>query len=358
MSIEQQLKASAAHVEKLKKDISELRSSHQTEIDNLSTEILTLRKLNATQSEQLTALRDKTKDEPKRDVDQVLQVLIDGFKNLNVTAKPPTFHESQNPQCFLEKLEKFFVLKNVTRNSCMFYLDEVFSGKAKLWYDSQKFNDYDGFKKSFMKEFYSVPVQVRMKSNWLSKRFNPATDQLNSYFLNQIRDAQYFTPKLENYELHYTVIQQLPTRAREILSTVDFTDVDKITDVLSQLDVTFSDQKANFKRSIPQSADNKDKRNDYHHFGEGKSKEGGARDRGNFQYNSGKGNSSTNVAGMRMMKESHNNSSYQSFRKSPCNDRHHGRELACSLPDMSVPPPPYFGFGEEVSSIGFGNLNW
>lgn len=83
-------------------------------------------------------------------------------------------------------------------------------------------------------------------------------------------------------------------------STIDFKDIDKMTDVLSQLDLTFSDQKTNFKRTIQQSTENKEKRNDYHHSGEGKPKEGGARDRGNFQCNNGKGNSSSNAAGMRL----------------------------------------------------------
>lgn len=90
MSIERQLKASAAHVKKLKKDIADLRQSHQTEIDTFSTEILNLCKLNLAQSEKLPALRDKAKSE----VDQVVQILINELKKLNINAKSLTFYVS------------------------------------------------------------------------------------------------------------------------------------------------------------------------------------------------------------------------------------------------------------------------
>lgn len=57
-----------------------------------------------------------------------------------------------------------------------------------------------------------------------------------------MQEAQYFTPKFESYELHFTIIQQMPIKIREILSTIDFNSFDKITQALSQLDLTFQDK--------------------------------------------------------------------------------------------------------------------
>lgn len=68
-----------------------------------------------------------------------------------------------------------------------------------------------------------------MKSEWLSRRFVTNTNNLQIYFLKQIKEAQYFIPQFELYELHFTIIQQMPKRLRAVLATVDFNDYNKIS---------------------------------------------------------------------------------------------------------------------------------
>lgn len=92
-------------------------------------------------------------------------------------------------------------------------------------------------------------MQVKIKSDWGARRFDPAGDKLHTYFLKQVKEAQFFSPPIEKYELHYTIIQQLPFRAREILSTVDFSDFEKISQSLSQLDNAFEDKQSNTKKT-------------------------------------------------------------------------------------------------------------
>lgn len=138
--------------------------------------------------------------------DNMIQTLLGGFRAFNIDAKPPKFVESQNPKKFLEKLEKFFNIKIIPYENHMDVLDDVFCDRAKIWFESHSYVDYQDFKQKFIEEFYSIPVRVRMKADWLAKRFDPSKDQLSAYFFSQIKDAQYFLPSLKNCELHYTVI--------------------------------------------------------------------------------------------------------------------------------------------------------
>lgn len=144
-------------------------------------------------------------------------------------------------------MERFFTLKQSSVSNRLNILDGVFEGRAKVWYEAQTFSNYEDLKKKFLNEFFLIPIRVKVKSAWLAKKFNPSTDQLASYFLNQIKEAQYFSPIMEKYELHYTIIQQLPYRIRELMATIDYNDFNKILNALSQLDLTFSDKQSNTK---------------------------------------------------------------------------------------------------------------
>lgn len=126
----------------------------------------------------------------------------------------------------------------------MSVLEGAFEGRARVWFDAQRnmFMSYRDFKNKFLAEFYSIPTRVNLKLNWLNRRFEGDKHNLRSYFLNQIRDAQYFVPEMESFELHFTIIQQMPIRVREMMSTIDFNDFDKISQTLSQLDLTFGEK--------------------------------------------------------------------------------------------------------------------
>lgn len=89
---------------------------------------------------------------------------------MNIETPVPKYTDSQNPQLFLEKLESYFKLKQISDENRVHLLDKVFEGKAKIWFDLQSWNDYGDFKRKFVDEFYSIPVRVRIKANWLAKR--------------------------------------------------------------------------------------------------------------------------------------------------------------------------------------------
>lgn len=102
---------------------------------------------------------------------RMISTLIDSLRALNTDFKPPTFDDSSNPHIFLEKLNKFFKLKRIPNNNRLDCLDEVFEGRAKIWHETQEYENYNDFTKKFMDEFNSIPVRVRYKSKWLAKAF-------------------------------------------------------------------------------------------------------------------------------------------------------------------------------------------
>lgn len=293
------LEKAKKHIDKLNAEIVKIREEYQTHVDQYNSEVRNLRDLNNVQNDQFKQLRTKSHEVSGIiHNQQLIQTLIDGMRAVNIDIKPPKFRDSSNPQLFIDKLEKFFKLKQISNTLRMEFLDEVFDENEKLWYDTQTFKDYNDFKKKFIADFYSVPVRVRMKSIWSSKRFDPSKDQLTSYFLSQVKDAQYFSPPLENYELFYTIIQQLPTRVRELLSTIDFSDLSKITQVLSQLDLTFRDKQENSKK-MPSVHSNyhEDRRNDgrgnHARGGDGRMSQGGS-----HQSSGNRGNVSAKISNL------------------------------------------------------------
>lgn len=60
--------------------------------------------------------------------------------------------------------------------------------------------------------------------------------------MDQCKEAQYFIPQMDPYELYYTIVQQMSLRVHETVATVDFSKFDKVSEALSQLDLIFSDK--------------------------------------------------------------------------------------------------------------------
>ena len=86
-----------------------------------------------------------------------------------------------------------------------------------------------------------------MKTNWLSQRFDPNQGNLQTFFLNQVKEAKYFVPKMESYEVNFSIVQQMPIRVREALVAIDFSDMNKGLQALSQLDATHAEKSLNQK---------------------------------------------------------------------------------------------------------------
>lgn len=108
-----------------------MRQLHKTQIDQYNTELNNLRQLTRTQNEQLTALHQRVKKRTENNSQHLLKNLVDGMRAIHVEAKTPKFCDSKNPQNFIEKLDKFFQIKQFSLNECMAYLDEIFDGNSK-----------------------------------------------------------------------------------------------------------------------------------------------------------------------------------------------------------------------------------
>lgn len=170
-------------IDKLNHELLHLRQTHAHQLEQYNVELTNLRKLNQAQNEQLTTLRQKLTEVPGNNSHPMIQALIDGMRAIQIDVKPPKFDDLRNPHSFLEKLEKFFQLKQISRENRLDILDGVFEDRAKLWYETQNLLTNDEFKRKFLHEFYSIPVRVQIKATWLAKRFNPGKDKLHSYFL-------------------------------------------------------------------------------------------------------------------------------------------------------------------------------
>ena len=124
-------------------------------------------------------------------------------------------------------------------------VETLLEGRAKDWYRSQQGQcaNFDDFVTVFLAEFYSITTQVRLKSQWFSRRYSAADGAMQSYFLKQISVAQYFTPKLDQYEINYSVVQQLPGCARDALVTITYEDTNHVARAIAQLDMTYEDSR-------------------------------------------------------------------------------------------------------------------
>lgn len=185
------------------------------------------------------------------------------MRGLKVEIEPPKFDENDNPNQFLEKLDKFFTAKGINENNGLDILDASFEGRVRIWFETQRvsFDDYNDFKNKFLSEFYLIPIRVKIKSNWLQRKFEGSKETLVTYFQRQVQEAQYILPKMEDYEIFYTIVSQMPIRVREAMVTVDFNSYNKVSQSLTQLDFTFHDKLFSHKKSNSQLEQNSLNRN-------------------------------------------------------------------------------------------------
>ena len=219
-------------------------------------ELIRLRQQTEAQRHELDRLidRDQNVDEPQGDVGvRLVNALIEGLQLVQIESKPPKFeNESRNPCEFIQSLEKYFSIKRVRNDTKLNVVESALEGRARAWFETQRdnFHGYDEFKDGFLREFYSVPIKVKIKTDWLSKRMDSNQGNLQSFFLDQLKTAQYFIPKMESYAVHFCIIQQMPFRTREALVAVDFSDMSKVLQALAQLDATYAERKSNQKESF------------------------------------------------------------------------------------------------------------
>ena len=185
----------------------------------------------------------------------MLNGLVNGIQSINITIKPPRFGNdyTANPSEFLEQVQKYFLVKKVQDDCQLFVLETLLDGRARDWYRAQTdaYVDFNAFKVAFLEEFYAVPTVVRLKTQWSSRRYTSADSSMQSYFFKQSSAAQYFTPKLEQYEINYSVVQQLPMRARDALVIINYGNTDAVARALAQLDASFEERKSRDVRRNP-----------------------------------------------------------------------------------------------------------
>lgn len=85
----------------------------------------------------------------------------------------------------------------------------------------------------------------------MSRRYGIQSGSLQTYFLKQITEAMYFDPPLDPHEVNHSVVQQMPSRIREALITVDYASSATILGALSQLDAVAEDRKRMRKQNSP-----------------------------------------------------------------------------------------------------------
>lgn len=122
-------------------------------------------------------------------------------------------------------------------------VEDALIGRAKLWYETRTspFVNYKHFKDKFLEEFYSIEARMSAKTEWESRRFLSSDRSLQVYYVEQLHEAKFCLSSLNEYEINYLIIKQLPQRAREVLATIDYRDTSKILQSLARLDGMKSD---------------------------------------------------------------------------------------------------------------------
>lgn len=172
--------------------------------------------------------------------------LLNSLQQTHIDAKAPEFtdEEVMNPVEYLENLESYFNLKDISERCKLPIIESKLQGKSKVWWDANKglCTSYAEFKTLFLQKFYSIPIQIKIKNKWSSKRYKSQDGSLQTYFFKQLRDAKYFVPKLDQYEINYTIVQTLPWRVRDALATVNLADTKAVESAISYLDSCHEDR--------------------------------------------------------------------------------------------------------------------
>lgn len=182
--------------------------------------------------------------------------LVRHLQTVPLDVKIPHFTDETNPIQFINELERYLTLKNVRNDQHLTVLENILDGIVRIWYEVAKkaIRTFDDFKDQFKKEFYSVPIQIRFRNDWSSKRYNVKEGSMTTFLYKQVRSAQYLEPKLPDHQVHLLVVQQFPQYIQDKLATVDFSNLGLVAQALSLLDVTR--EKSRESNSLPNQQQN------------------------------------------------------------------------------------------------------
>lgn len=146
-------------IDQLNSELLRVKKTYKEQLDLFRAELNNLLQLNHAQNEQLINIRKNSLSPSVNNNQQIFQTLIDGLRMTHLDVKPPTFDGSQNPQNFLDKLEKFFIVKQIPDTNRLIYLDAAFLDKAKLWFEIQSLQTYTELKKNLLVNFILFPCK-------------------------------------------------------------------------------------------------------------------------------------------------------------------------------------------------------
>lgn len=224
------------------------RREREAEMENLNRQRHELEELRRTLEAERTALQQQQVPNngqaapvPRQQAAtaEELTTIMSNVQNFHIDIKLPKFRDEMemNPVGFLEEMKRFFKAKNIRNERKNLMMEHALEGKAALWRELQdNIIDYEDFKRRFLDEFHLVPIRVQFKNAWTECRYNAHKESLQTYYYRQVKDARYFIPKLTQYEVNYTIIQQYPVWVKEAVATVNFNDDSLIGQTLASLD--------------------------------------------------------------------------------------------------------------------------
>ena len=217
------------------------RSELRGELEQLRAELASQRSMIAVANEsRANSCATSTNSQSEGDMRTMVAGLIDHLQYTRLDMPTPRFCENtqSNPIEFLSDIERFFRCKGVREEQMLVVIETLLSGRARTWFvvNRNNFETYAHFKRAFMDQFYSIPVQVRIRNRWRDRKYYVSEGTCLEYFYKQTKAAQYLEPRMTTYETNYCIIEQLPSRIKDILAVVDFANTNLITQALERLD--------------------------------------------------------------------------------------------------------------------------
>ncbi|KAK2575275.1 hypothetical protein KPH14_007660 [Odynerus spinipes] len=160
------------------------------EIEKIRNEIMaTQRPANTENQDDRTERTRSRNDQPE---EQLVNGLVNHLKNLHVNINIPKFIEENNPVEYIEDTERYFKLKNVSSEQQLVVIENIIEGRVKVWYNAirDRIATFAEFRQAFLEEFYSIPIKVRFKNQWATRRYRPSDGSMHSYFYKQLKETR------------------------------------------------------------------------------------------------------------------------------------------------------------------------
>ena len=174
--------------------------------------------------------------------------LVSAIGSSQLDYKIPKFSNENecHPLEFLDKMEKFFRIKNINDEKKLVSIEIALEGNARLWFNlTNDFDTYENFKLAFQARFFSIPIQVKIKNMWATRKYSgKRDDSFQNYYYQQAKEASYIQPKISEYEKNYIIIKQFPWWVQEALATANFNDANAISHTLANLDAIHFEKQA------------------------------------------------------------------------------------------------------------------